>query len=73
MDNIIQIITSYSQTNSLFAPLMFIGSFLAGILASLSPCSLGILPLIIGYVGGYSKESNKKLQNFWCNSKYSIS
>lgn len=61
MDNIIQIISSYSQTNSLFAPLMFIGSFLAGILASLSPCSLGILPLIIGYVGGYSKESNKKL------------
>ncbi len=61
MDNIIQIISSYSETNSFFVPLLFIGSFLAGILASLSPCSLGILPLIIGYVGGYSKGSNKKL------------
>ncbi|MGM9994688.1 MAG: cytochrome c biogenesis CcdA family protein [Candidatus Avigastranaerophilus sp.] len=40
---------------------MIIGSFIAGIIASLSPCSLGILPLIIGYVGGYSKEKNKKL------------
>ena len=32
-------------------------SFLGGIIASISPCSLAMLPLIIGYVGGYSKES----------------
>ena len=35
-------------------------SFLGGILASISPCSLGILPLIIGYVGGYSNEDKLK-------------
>ncbi len=32
-------------------------SFLGGLLASLSPCSLAMLPLIIGYIGGYSKET----------------
>lgn len=61
MDNLVQILSNYLNGNNLFVPLLFLASFLAGILASLSPCSLGILPLIIGYVGGYSKESNKKL------------
>lgn len=37
--------------------LMLIASFAGGVLASISPCSLAMLPLIIGYVGGYSKET----------------
>ena len=37
-------------------------SFLGGVLASISPCSLGVLPLIIGYVGGYS--DNDKFKTF---------
>lgn len=61
MDNLSQIFTMYSAGNSYIPALLLLISFFAGILASLSPCSLGILPLIIGYVGGYSKESNKKL------------
>lgn len=36
---------------------MLIASFVGGVLASISPCSLAMLPLIIGYVGGYSKET----------------
>lgn len=32
-------------------------SFAGGALASISPCSLAMLPLIIGYIGGYSKET----------------
>ncbi|MCD7878636.1 MAG: cytochrome c biogenesis CcdA family protein [Candidatus Gastranaerophilales bacterium] len=61
MDNIIQIFTQYSANSAVMVPTLLILSFLAGIISSLSPCSLGILPLIIGYVGGYSKEGNKKL------------
>lgn len=35
--------------------------FAAGIITSLSPCSLGLLPIVVGYVGGYSdKKDNKR-------------
>ena len=37
--------------------LLIFASFLGGILASISPCTLAMLPLIIGYIGGYSKET----------------
>ena len=40
--------------------ILLVISFLGGILASISPCSLAMLPLIVGYVGGYSKESPHK-------------
>ena len=43
-----------------FSLLLLLISFLGGILASISPCSLGILPLIIGYVGGYSDDDKLK-------------
>ena len=42
-----------------FSIVFLIVSFLGGILASISPCSIGMLPLIVGYVGGYG-DSNKK-------------
>ena len=61
MDNLLQIFSSYSSGNNFILPILFLISFFAGILSSLSPCSLGMLPLVIAYVGGYSKESNKKL------------
>lgn len=37
------------------------GSFLGGIAASLSPCSLGMLPLILAYVCGVDKSSKFKI------------
>ena len=43
-----------------FSLLFLLISFLGGVLASISPCSLGILPLIIGYVGGYSDDNKLK-------------
>ncbi len=41
-----------------FSLMFLVVSFLGGILSSISPCSIGILPLIVGYVGGYG-DSNK--------------
>lgn len=61
MDNLLQLFSNYTDGNNFIFPILLGVSFLAGILSSLSPCSLGILPLIIGYVGGYSKDGNKKL------------
>lgn len=61
MDNLLQAFSLYSAGNTFFMPLLLIVAFFAGVLSSLSPCSLGMLPLIIGYVGGYSKQGNKKL------------
>ena len=36
---------------------MFAVAFVGGIISSVSPCSLAMLPLMIGYVGGCSKET----------------
>lgn len=41
---------------------MFLAAFIGGLIASISPCSLSMLPLIIGYVGGYGE--NKPLKTF---------
>lgn len=56
MDNLAQIFSSGADGAHIWL-LMFLASFAGGILASISPCSLAMLPLIIGYVGGYSKET----------------
>lgn len=41
--------------------------FLAGLLTSFSPCMLSMLPITIGYMGGYTTESKWKaaLQSTW--------
>lgn len=44
-----------------FGIIMLAVSFLGGLLASISPCSLAMLPIIIGYVGGYSNENPAKI------------
>ena len=48
----------FTQQGSLL--ILFVLSFLGGLIASVSPCSLSMLPIIIGYVGGYSKNSPLK-------------
>lgn len=37
--------------------LLLLSSFLGGIVASISPCSLAMLPIVIGYIGGYANQS----------------
>ena len=61
MNNLVELFAAYSSQGGFFFVLMLIVAFIAGIISSISPCSLGMLPLIIGYVGGYNKEDNKKL------------
>ena len=43
--------------------LLFGVSFLGGLISSISPCSLSMLPIIVGYIGGYSDES--PIKTFW--------
>ena len=53
LDNIEQIITLY--------PLLAFGAvFLAGVVSSASPCVLATIPLVVGFVGGYSDGDRGK-------------
>jgi len=40
--------------------LAYLGVFIGGILSSTSPCVLATIPLVIGYVGGYSEGDRRK-------------
>lgn len=57
MIDIVQNFTTKLGENG-FSWLLIPASFLGGVIASISPCTLGILPIITGYVGGYDKEKN---------------
>ena len=41
--------------------------FLAGLLTSLTPCTLSMLPIAVGYIGGYEGQSRWQgaVQSFW--------
>lgn len=58
MNDYLQIFTHASGGH--FNLIMLVVSFLGGLLASVSPCSLAMLPIIIGYVGGYSEGNPAK-------------
>ena len=47
-------------TNNTSVLILFIMSFLGGLVASVSPCFLAMLPIIIGYIGGYSDAKPPK-------------
>ncbi|MGC2061813.1 MAG: cytochrome c biogenesis protein CcdA [Thermodesulfovibrionales bacterium] len=44
--------------------LAFIAVFVGGLISAVSPCVLAAIPLIIGYVGGYSEGNKKKAAIF---------
>ena len=60
MDNIV--IQTFLQSIHLqqFGCLVFFMAFLGGVISSVSPCTLGLLPIVVGYIGGYSEEKNTK-------------
>jgi len=58
MENIInQIFTEQTGPISMW---IFMAVFAGGIISSISPCTLGILPIVVGYIGGYSENTTKK-------------
>ena len=57
MENLLAGIGEFIQNQSWVA---FPACFLGGIVSSASPCVLAMIPLVIGYVGGYSEGSHKK-------------
>ena len=59
MENFVQSFSNYMTTGQ-FSFIFLLMAFLGGVVASLSPCTLGMLPIIIGYVGGYSEEKSLK-------------
>lgn len=61
MENYINLFSQSASASGHFNIILLAVSFLGGLLASISPCSLAMLPIIIGYVGGYSKENPAKI------------
>jgi len=57
VENLLASIGELIQNQSWIA---FPACFLGGIISSASPCVLAMIPLVIGYVGGYSEGSHKK-------------
>jgi len=53
-----ELLVIFQNPSSIYV--MFLASFLGGIIASVSPCSLSMLPLIVGYVGGYGEDKPSK-------------
>jgi cytochrome c biogenesis protein CcdA len=57
MESILNQLSQSFTENPLLA---YLGVFLGGIISSSSPCVLATIPLVIGYVGGYSEGNRRK-------------
>lgn len=60
MNDYLTVLTQGLAGSTHFSIIMLGISFLGGLLASISPCSLAMLPIIVGYVGGYSEGNTLK-------------
>lgn len=61
MEELLKELSLRLQTGEISFLFIFV-AFLGGVVASLTPCSLGILPIIIAYVAGYGEtKDNDKL------------
>ena len=57
METLLQQLSQSIAENPFFA---YIGVFIGGVLSSSSPCVLATIPLVIGYVSGYSEGDRRK-------------
>jgi cytochrome c-type biogenesis protein len=53
-DKLIQLLELYLPQKALWT---FFIAFAGGIISSITPCTLSILPIIVGYIGGHSEDS----------------
>ena len=58
MENLVENISVIIENQRWLA---FPACFLGGVISSASPCVLAMIPLVIGYVGGYAEGSQKKV------------
>lgn len=56
-DKLLQTLEIYINNKPLWALLI---AFLGGIISSVSPCVLSVLPIMVGYIGGYSEDKLSK-------------
>lgn len=54
MDNLIAFFQTHVKGE--FSWFVLLLCYLGGLVASLSPCGIGVLPIVVSYIGGYSKE-----------------
>lgn len=59
MDSLVTNLFSQQFALGSYTWMIFVLAFLGGVLTSLSPCSLGLLPVVVGYVGGSSASKEK--------------
>jgi cytochrome c-type biogenesis protein len=57
METLLNYLSHWLSENPFLA---YLGVFFGGILSSSSPCVLATIPLVIGYVGGYSEGDRRK-------------
>ena len=57
METILNLLSQWMTGNPFLA---YAGVFLGGVISSSSPCVLATIPLVIGYVGGYSEGNRRK-------------
>lgn len=55
-----------------FSPVTFIIVYIGGVLTSISPCILTMVPVIVGYIGGYGEQdnNNSRLKGFAMSSVF---
>lgn len=59
MNSLLLTLNQQLNDNSVLLPCLL--AFSGGVVSSISPCTVGLLPVVVGYVAGYTKDNIKKI------------